>query len=45
MLVDGASLTVVKDTFARKISELPVPILLEGEEVLKEAKAIYPDDV
>ena len=45
IIVDGTSLTVVKDTSSRQILELSVPILLEDEEIPREAKALYPDDI
>jgi len=45
IIVDGASLTVMKDASARQILELPVPVLLDDEEILRETKAPYPDDI
>ena len=45
MAVDSTPLTVVKDTSPRQIPQLPGLILLEGEEILREAKASYPDDI
>jgi hypothetical protein len=35
----------MKDTSPRQILELSVPILLEDEEIPREAKALYPDDI
>jgi hypothetical protein len=45
IIIDGTSLTVMKDTSPRQILELSVPILLEDEEIPREAKALYPDDI
>ncbi len=45
MIVDDASLTVVKDTSPQRVLELSVPILLNDEEILREAKATYLNDV
>ncbi len=44
-IVDGTSLTVVKDTSPRQILEVPVPILLDNEEIVRETKPCYPDDI
>lgn len=43
--VDGASLTVMKGASPRQILELVVRVLLDDEEILRETKAPYPDDV
>jgi len=45
IVVDGTSLTVVKGTLPRQIPKLPVPVLLEYEEILRKAKALYPRDI
>ncbi len=45
IIVDGASLTVMKEASPRQIVELAVPVLLDDEEILSETKAPYPDDV
>jgi hypothetical protein len=35
----------MKDASPRQILELPVPVLLDDEEILRETKAPYPDDI
>jgi hypothetical protein len=45
IVIDRASLTVVKDASPEQILEVPVPILPDDEEILKETKAPYPDDI
>jgi len=45
IIIDGTSLTVMKDASPRQILELPVPVLLDNEEILREAKTPYLTDV
>ena len=45
IIVDGASLTVVKDTSPRRILELALPIPLDNEEIRREAKTPYLPDI
>jgi hypothetical protein len=45
IIVDRTSLTIVEDASPRQILELPIPILLDNEEILEETKAPYPDDI
>jgi hypothetical protein len=45
IIVDRTSLTIVKDASPRQILELPIPILLDNEEILEETKAPYLDDI
>ncbi len=45
MIVNGASLTVVKDTPSRQIPKLPVPIALDYEGFLRETETLYPGNV
>jgi hypothetical protein len=43
IIVDNTSLTALIDASPRQILELPVPVLLDDEEILRETKAPYPD--
>jgi hypothetical protein len=45
IIVDGASVTVMKDASPRQILEQTIPILFDHEEILEETKASYPDDI
>jgi hypothetical protein len=45
MIVDDTPLTIVKDTPSWHVLELPVAILPESEEILREAKILYPGDI
>jgi len=45
MIVDDASLTVVKNTSPQRVLELSVPILLNDEEILRETKTPYPNGI
>jgi hypothetical protein len=35
----------MKDTSPRQILELPIPVLLDHEEILRETEAPYPEEV
>jgi hypothetical protein len=45
IIVDGASLTVVKDTSSLRILKLPVSISFDDEEIVRKAKTSYPYDI